>query len=230
MYILIAGAGEVGQALARRLAAWRHTIVCVDSSREVCEALYAGHGIVTHQGSGTNLEILRDAGIDKADVAVATMASDADNLAFTILAKQFNVPRVIARMRDPDYEAAFRSAGVSRLVSLVDVVLDQLVLEIEEPDVRAVASFGAGKASIVILQLPEDWDRSGATVAELASAPEFPQQCVITGIFRDSEGEFVIPRGNSEVHAGDRLFLAADLSGLRAAASFFRVKLPKKLD
>ena len=229
MYILVAGAGEVGTALARSLTASRHNVVCVDSSREVCEALYARHGITTHCGSGNDIEILRNAEISKADVAVGTMASDADNLSFTILANQFDVPRVIVRMRNPAYEAAFRSAGATRLVSLVDVVLDQIVLEIEEPDIRAVATFGGGKASIVVLQIPPDWERSGSTVAEVASAPEFPNECVISGIFRESEGEFVIPRGNCEIRAGDKLFLAAELSGLRSAAAFFKVKPPKKL-
>ena len=61
MYILVAGAGEVGTALARSLTASRHNVVCVDSSREVCEALYARHGITTHCGSGNDIEILRNA-------------------------------------------------------------------------------------------------------------------------------------------------------------------------
>ena len=204
-------------------------MVCVEASREVCETLYARHGIATHCGDGNDMELLRSSGIDKADVAVATMSSDADNLAFTILAKQFGVPRVVARMRNPAYEAAFRSAGVTRLVSLVDVVLGQLVLEIEEPDVRAVAPFGGGKASIVILQVPDDWERGGASVADVASSEDFPEKCVITGIFCESEGEFVIPRGNSQIHAGDKLFLAAELEELKAAAAFFRVKAPKDL-
>ena len=231
MYILIAGAGEVGRALAVSLASSRHDVVCVDTSAEVCENLYTRHGIVSHCGSGTDIDILRDAGIDKADIAVGTMSTDADNLAFTILARQFDVPRIIARLRNPAYETAFRSAGASRLVNLVDVVLNQLILEIEQPDVRTVATFGGGKASILILNVPADWKGDGATVAQVASSPEFPRQCVITGIFREREGkgEFVIPRGDSEVRAGDRLFLAADMAALRRAATFFGLRPPRKL-
>ena len=64
MYVLIAGAGELGGALAKTLAAARHTVVCVEISREICEALYARQGIVCHCGSATDIDILRDAGID----------------------------------------------------------------------------------------------------------------------------------------------------------------------
>ncbi len=229
MYILIAGAGEVGQSLARRLTASKHTVVCVETSREICESLYARDGIVCHSGSGTDIDILQNAGIDKADVAVGTMSADADNLALTILAKQFEVPRVIVRMRNPSYEAAYMLAGASRLVNLVDVALGQLVLEIEEPDVRAVATFGGGKASIVILRIPQDWAKGTATVAEIASSPDFPRDCVITGIFCGEKDEFVIPRGDSDVHAGDKLFLAGEIKHLRSAASYFQVGAPKDL-
>lgn len=227
MYILIVGVGEVGEALAISLSESRQNVVCVDQSQEVCTNLYARHGIETHCGGGTDIEILRNARIEKADVAVGTMSSDADNLAFTVLAKQFGVPRVIVRVRDNAYEDAFRSAGATRLVSLVDVVLGQLILEIEEPDVRAVATFGGGKASIVILNVPDEWGRDGTSVAEIASSSQFPEGCVITGIFREASNEFVIPRGGSKVHSGDQLFLASDFESLKAVTAFFKIKPPR---
>ncbi|MBN1809147.1 MAG: TrkA family potassium uptake protein [Planctomycetes bacterium] len=228
MYVIICGAGELGGALAIRLAEAKHTVVCIESSRERSEHLYARYGITTHTGSATDIEILKDAGIEKSDVVVGTMSADADNLALTILARQFGVKRIIMRMRDPAYETAYRSAGATRLVSLVDLVLGQLLLEIEQPDLRAVATFGGGKASILILTISEDWCKSGTTVAEVAASKDFPAQCVITGIFREQENEFVFPRGNSEIRAGDKVFMAAAMADLKQASDFFGVNTPKK--
>jgi trk system potassium uptake protein TrkA len=224
MYIVIAGAGLVGMHLADRLTQSKHDVVIIDLDREVCEEAYRRLGAMTINGSATSVDILEDAGIRKADVAVGLMRSDADNLAFSVLAKSLEVPRVIARMRDPRYELSFRTAGVTRLVSIVDLYVEQLALEVEEPSVQRVATIGGGRAAIAIFQLPEKSPVHDMTVAELASKEGFPEDLVIAGIYREEEKEFIIPRGNRKLRSGDRIFMAAASDDLRKAAKFLGVK------
>ena len=95
MYVVVAGAGIVGKNLATRLNEAKHDVVVIDINPSVCEDLYARHGLETIQGSATSIDVLEAAGLTKADVAVATMRNDADNLAFTLLAHGFDVPRII---------------------------------------------------------------------------------------------------------------------------------------
>ena len=75
MYIVIAGAGLVGCGLAKALVASRHDVVVVDPDKSVCEWVASHLGALALNGSATNIEILEQAGIEKADVAVATMRS-----------------------------------------------------------------------------------------------------------------------------------------------------------
>ena len=96
MYIVIAGGGAVGQSLARALIAHKHDVVVVDQDRGVCEGIAARTGALVRLGNATDIEVLEEAGLNKADVAVAATPHDADNLAFGVLARYFGVPRVMA--------------------------------------------------------------------------------------------------------------------------------------
>ena len=224
MYIVIAGAGLVGSGLASKLAAARHDVVVIDQDRDVCEELASKIGALVLCGKATDIGVLEQAGMRRADVVVSTMRSDSDNLAFALLAKSFDVPRVIARMRDPRYEGAYAKAGVTATSHIVDVFVNQLLLEIDEPHLRQIAVFGGGNASIVVDTVPEGAAVSGKKVSEIAADSDFPADCVISGIYRRETQDFVIPRGSAEVRQGDRVFLVANLSDLRKASRFLHRK------
>jgi trk system potassium uptake protein TrkA len=224
MYIIVSGAGLVGANLAARLDEARHDVVVIDQSRDVCERLAAGTGALVVCGNATDIDILKQAGIERADVAVATMRVDADNLAFALLAKSFDVPQIVARMRDPRYEAAYAKAGVSATSRIVDVFVNQLLLEIDEPHLRQIATFGAGEASIVVDTVPQGAAVSGKTISEIAGDEGFPAECVISGVYRPDTKDFAIPRGPTKVEAGDRVFLVARLRDLRRASKFLHRK------
>jgi trk system potassium uptake protein TrkA len=225
MYIVIAGAGGVGGSLARALIANRHDVVVVDQNQAVCEALAARTGALVRLGNATDIEVLEEAGLNKADVAVAVMPADADNLAFAVLARHFGVPRVIARMRNDKYAAAYERAGVTRIINVVDLFVNELALEIEQPQLRQAASLGGGKATINIAIIPDRALVHGQTVADIARDDDFPDDCILAGIFREETGEFIIPKGMREVRSGDKVFLAANTRDIRRAAAYLqRVK------
>ena len=224
MYIVIAGGGVFGGGLARKLVEGRHDVVVVEQDRAVCEHISARVGALAIYGTATSIDTLEEAGIRKADVAVGALPSDGDNLAFGVLARNFEVPRVIARMRIPRYESAYKLAGITRAINVSDMFVRQIVLEIEQPAIRQVATFGKGHACIVVVTIPEGAHVDGKRVKEIAKSKDFPTDCVIAGIFRENVAEdieeFVFPRGQAEVGAGDQIFLAAKMDDVRKAAEF----------
>jgi len=222
MYIVIAGGGAVGQSLARALIAHKHDVVVVEQDRSVCEGIAARTGALVRLGNVTDIDVLEEAGLNKADVAAAVTPHDADNLAFAVLARYFGVPRIITRMRNEKYEAAYQTAGVTKIINVVDLFVNQLALEIEQPQLRQVASLGGGKASLTIAVIPENSAAHGKTVADIAADDQFPKACVIAGIYRDATGEFIIPRGMRELRSGDKLFLADDVKDISRAAAYLQ--------
>ena len=89
MRILIAGGGMVGGQLARRLMENKYDVILIDKDKELCDHLYAETGVVVIHGSVTDVDVLKEARIDSAEVLFAVTVSDADNLACAILAKSF---------------------------------------------------------------------------------------------------------------------------------------------
>ncbi len=226
MYIVIAGVGTVGEGLAAKLVQSRHDVVIIDVRKEVCDELAAHHGVIAVHGSATDIRVLEDADLRKADVAVALMRSDADNLAYTLLAKDFEVPRIIVRMRDSRYRTAFEKAGATNIVSPADIFVENLILDIEQPDFVRVATLGGGKASVVIVKIPKDSRADGKTIAEITREEEFPRDCVVAGIYRSETNKLIIPRGESKLEVGDSMFLVADARDIRKAANYLGTKVP----
>ncbi|MBS3761877.1 MAG: NAD-binding protein [Candidatus Brocadiia bacterium] len=222
MYIVIAGAGMVGGTLARRLLQNRHDVVVVEQDKEVCEEMTQRVGVLAVHGTATDFGVLQDAGIEKAEVAIGALPRDADNLAFTILARSSDVPRIVARMRNPVYESAYEMAGVTRTLDIGQLFVDQLVLEIEHPTLRQVATFGRGEASVVVATIPEGGRVDGKAVSEVGQNKRFPEECVIAGVYREADERFIIPRGKIKLRAGDQVFLAASTENVREAAQFLQ--------
>jgi len=221
MFILIGGAGIIGGALAEQLACNKHDVVAIDSDRQACEDLTARTGVVAVHGNATDAEILEQAGVGKADVAVATMRSDGSNLAFSLLARRYGVKRIFSRMRKRQSKPAFDLAGVTKTLAITDVFLNRLVIEIERPNVRHVATFGEGKANIVIFRVTQGSPAADKSVAELTQMKHFPDDCVIAGIYREVTGDFIFPRGSAKFRADDQVFVAAGVEAVRKASEFF---------
>ena len=224
MYVIVAGGGTVGSALATRLDEHKHDVIVIDIDGDVCQDLYARQGLETVQGSATSIDVLDQAGIRKADVAVGAMRDDANNLAFTLFAHDFGVPRIVARMSDPQYEAALRRAGATSLINLGGLYLEQILIDIEEPDARRILSFGEGQGTMVIARVPDGSQADGRTIEQIAQSDEFPRDCVIAGLYREKTAEFIIPHGNRIVLSGDQVFLAAATADVRTALRFLGIK------
>jgi trk system potassium uptake protein len=100
--ILIVGCGRVGAFLAGLLDASGHEVTIVDLDRASFSHLPADFKGTTLLGNGTDLDTLRQAGIDKADAVLTLTQGDNRNLMAAQVAKQiFGVKHVVAKVNDP---------------------------------------------------------------------------------------------------------------------------------
>jgi trk system potassium uptake protein TrkA len=219
MYIIIAGGGIAGRNLTKSLVQ-KHDVIVIEKEQSVAEKIYSRYGAVTVLGSATRIDILKEAGIEKCDVAIAVMRDDADNLSFSLLAKNFGVEKILVRMREPEYENAYQMAGATNIAATMELIVDRFITDIEEPDVRKVASLGDGKAEVSILTIPPESKISGMKISEIVSQQNFPENCVIAGIFDKAQDRYIVPRGNREIFAGNQVFLVASKDDMERAADF----------
>ncbi len=220
MYIVVAGGGMVGGELARRLMESKHDVVLVDSSSEVCSKMYAETGVVAIHGSATRVEVLKEAGLAKADAVVAASGDDASNLVAAILARSMGVPQIVVRMRNADYEEAFKLAGVSALVRTTDLMINQMLVEIEHPEVRKITTIGGGRANIFMVVVPNDARVAGKSISEITGNSDFPSDCIFVAVYNQQSEAFSIPRGGQVINEGDELFLISTAERIKEVVDF----------
>ena len=218
MYVLIVGGGTIGKGLVERLSHQKHDVIVVDVNEEVCEEIYAKFGAVTIIGNATDPETLRDAGIERCDVAVAALGSDAENLAFAMLAKHFKVSQVIVKMNDPSFEEVYRTVGVKNISRGKELLISQIMLNIESPEVRTIISFDNIEISLFVI--PEHAQCAGKKVADIVSKKGFPLEIVMTCIFDSVKHSYKIPRGSTVLNVGDRVFLCGTMHDIKEAVKY----------
>ncbi|UCD57341.1 MAG: TrkA family potassium uptake protein [Candidatus Hydrogenedentota bacterium] len=220
MYIVIAGGGLIGRGLAQRLANQKHEVVVIDQNPDVCEDIYAKFGAITINGNSTDIEILESAGIDHCDIAVATMKDDSDNLAFALLAKHYNVKQIIVKMNDEKYERIYKTVGVKNISRGTELLIDQILLSIESPELRTIISLGNIEISVFII--PSKAACVGETVAEVVNQRGFPRELIITCVYDDNLDSFSVPRGDTVLNAHDRVFLCGSRKNMEKAVKFLK--------
>lgn len=113
MRVVILGCGRVGATLASVLDAEGHEVTIIDRNSDQFRRLDPDFGGTAVVGTGIDQDIMRRAGIEQADVFIATTNGDNTNLMAAQIAKHvFGVPRVVARTYDPVREETFRGLGV----------------------------------------------------------------------------------------------------------------------
>jgi trk system potassium uptake protein TrkA len=177
-------------------------------------------GVVAISGNATDLEILKDAGVDKCDIFVAATGNDTDNLASAILAKSQGVSELLVRMRNPEYESAYKMAGVNTTFRVTDILVDRMLMEIEKPKVRKFTTIGSGTADIYVIVVPKTAKVSGMSVKDITASTSFPSQCTFIAVYNKENEAFSIPRGSQVISEEDHLYLISNAEYIKQAADY----------
>jgi trk system potassium uptake protein TrkA len=216
MVIVVAGAGHMGTLLVSRLIAAGHETVVIDMDRTVTDRLFAEHGVVVFNGSATDVNVLDQAGIKGAAVAVAMTGRDSDNLAFCLLARYYGVPRVLARMLNPQYQVPYKLVGATKIHSEADILVESFLTSIESPEIGALMPVGKGDIVVFDVSVAPASPIAGRPVAEIVKSPDFPRGCLFIAAELPN-GDVQVIEGNSVIRGGSRVIMAAhrpDLSKL----------------
>lgn len=220
MRVIIAGSGHAGLSVAAHLLGSGHDVTVVDRDESAVKRALERHGLVAMLGDATSARALRDADLGRADVVVAMLRRDADNLAVALLARESGVRRVMVRMRETEYRNVYLSAGVHRILSETDVLIGALATAIEHEAVRHSMVLGSGESLAFEIVVTKDASAVGRTVMDVAADPGFPPSCVFAGMSEDG-GAVEVPRGSSVITAGMALLLVVKQGDLSRTVEFF---------
>src|SRR3989338_1897728 len=205
MHIIIAGCGRVGSELARLLSNEGHDVIVIDKNKSSFDRLGGVFNGVTLLGSGFDVELLKQAGIEKADAFCAVTNGDNTNLVAAQVAKKiFNVPKVIVRVYDPNRANIYKALGldvISGTILFASMIRDKVV----ESKFSSYL-IESGELGVLEIEVSKDWQ--GRTVGDI----NVPGELIVTTI-RRIDG-VIIPELSTKVKKGDMLLAVVKTIGL----------------
>ncbi len=220
MNIIIVGCGKVGEKLAERLSAEMEnnlTVVDINSKRvqEVANSLDV-MGVV---GNGASVDILREAGVENADVLIAVTGSDELNLLTCLVAKKSGDCQTIARVRKPEYIKSVgllkEDLGLTMIINPEQTAAREIARSLRFPSAIQIDTFAKGRVEILKFKLPEGAPIDGVRLADMKQKVKC--NVLVCGVERGEEA--FIPGGNFVLEAGDFVSIVASPAD---GAEFFR--------
>jgi trk system potassium uptake protein TrkA len=219
--VLIIGAGRTGRALAVLLEQQGVYVKVIDKDHARCDLL-AGkltRGLVIC-GDGTDIGLLTQEEVRRADVVVCLTEDDKLNLMLALLARHLsdNKAKTVVRVARNEYVPLMEKVGV-------DVVLSARLLSASE-----VLAF-ARRGGVVSVSLLEGAQAEAVEVIVQEGAPvagkrlmdvKLPRECLVSAYVRG--GEAVIPNGNTVLQPGDQTLLIIQTQFSQKVMRYFKGK------
>ena len=145
--VIIAGGGNVGLRLARRLAG-RCQVKLIERDPKRCEYLAAElpSDMLVLNGDATDEELLGDENVGDMDLFMALTSDDEDNILAAMLAKRLGARRVLSLINRRAYADLMQGSTIDIAVSPAHAVIGELLMHVRRGDVVAVHSLRRGAA------------------------------------------------------------------------------------
>ena len=160
MKIIIVGAGKVGEYLFTDLNTEDNDIILIEKRQEILNEMLSKYDIMGILGSGTNFELLDEAGVKDSDVFIAVTDSDEINIISCIFAKNMGAKYTIARVRNPEYSS---KSGFVKEVLGIDLVINPEFVAAREisrglkyPSAHSVETFADGRVKLIGVSIGKD--------------------------------------------------------------------------
>ncbi len=204
MKVIIVGGGRTGYNLAKRLMRTGHEPIIIEKDEDRAYELSTELDALVIHGSGSDVDVLKNAGIEKADALAALTSNDETNLMVSNLAKNFKISRVVARANETKHADMFEDVGADVTISSITSTVGLFEKAITGPEVYGMLSLGGKAADVIEVTVARDSEAVGKSIEEL----DLPDLCTIAMITRN--GDLIPPRGDTVLEGGDRVILAGD--------------------
>lgn len=216
MYIIIVGAGRVGQSLIRITTERGHNVVVIDRNEDKCNEIVEKFDVIAICGDSTIKSILIDAGAKKADALVTTTNDDAVNLLTILVGKELGIESLVSLVSQPEHGLMFRRIGANVMENPASAVAEYLYRVLQRPSIRDFMSIGGGEAEIFEIVVTSKAQILNKPLDDLKLTQK---NALIVAITRDDQ--ILIPRGNTVVKEGDRVTVFALARGIEKITKLF---------
>jgi trk system potassium uptake protein TrkA len=215
MYIIVVGGGRLGYYLTKALLDEGHEVLIIEKDATISQDINNELGSVCLRGDGCEAMTLAQAGTNRADMLIAVTGEDEDNLVACQVAKhKFQVPRTIARVRNPKNEALFRQLGVDVAVSSTSIILEHIKHEVPTHPLMHLLTIQEKGLEIIEVTIPPESTTVGKQVKELSLPPE----SILSLIIR-KERKPTVPTSSTTLQEGDQIIAVTRPESVEALKS-----------
>ncbi|MBM4144250.1 MAG: TrkA family potassium uptake protein [Lentisphaerae bacterium] len=214
--VAVLGAGRFGAALATALLERGVEVVVIDREPEAIQRLSSSVARAV-AGDTTEVEVLREAGVETCDAAVVTISENMEgSILTTLLLKDMKIPHIVARAQNEIHGAVLERVGADRVVYPVSDMALRVARSLVSPTIEDYMEVCEG-ASVVDLKAPRQW--TGKTLAQV----RLPQEYGVTVLaLRRAGGKkkaiVLVPSAEDLITAGDTLVVYGPDDKLRRLA------------
>ena len=204
MNIIIVGCGKVGEKLVEKLSEEKdNNITVVDLRANLVQEIATLYDVMGVVGSGANIDILKESGIDDADILIAVTGSDELNLLTCLIAKKTADCETIARVRNPDYNKEINmfkeDLGLAMIINPEQTAATEIARVLRMPTAIKIDTFARGRVEILKFRVPEGNVFDNLKLSDLSSIIKC--DVLVCGVERGEKA--IIPNGNFVIRAND---------------------------
>ncbi|MCK9572696.1 MAG: TrkA family potassium uptake protein [Candidatus Omnitrophica bacterium] len=214
MYVIIVGCGRVGSELAKLLSGEGHDVVIIDKNRQSFDRLGNTFNGLTMVGNGFDLNLLKQAGVEKANAFCAVTNGDNTNLIAAQVAKKiFHVQKVFARVYDPQRAHIYSALGLDIISGtiLVAAMLRDKIIE------SRFSSYLIESKDLGVIEIEVKNSLVGKTIHDI----DLPGEFIVVAI-RSMHG-VVLPQANTVLKDKDVLMGLVKVTSLRQVRERFHL-------
>ncbi len=210
MKIIIIGAGELGRLLAKALCFQRHNVVVIDSDHKELDRLGDHLDVLRIEGSCTNVNTLKKAGVEQADAILSVSGDEAANILSCQLAARFGVQQTICRLfRSGSISEADgispETFGIRHVFSAPEACVRKFMGVLAHPMILEMIQFGHPDACMAIMQISGTSPLLGVRLRDI-TAGNLLDHIRIAAVLHGNQ--FLIPHGDTILGKGDKIYIA----------------------
>ena len=209
MKIIIVGCGKVGTTIAEELYHEGHDITVIDQNAATVQTITENIDVMGLTGNGAVYQVQIEAGIQDADLLIATTNSDELNMLCCLIAKKAGDCHTIARIRNPEYssEVTFirEELNLSMAINPELAAAREISRLIKFPSAIKIDTFAKGRVEIMKFRIPEMSILHNMKVYEVT--PRTRCDVLICAVERGDD--VIIPNGGFELQSGDKVSFVA---------------------
>jgi trk system potassium uptake protein len=204
--VVIIGGGNVGLAVAEALEARQTRIRAkvIELDRGVAEtAADALERTVVLHGNGMDVELLKEAGIARADAVLAVTDDDKVNILAAVRAKAAGCPMAICLINDTSLIPLMEPLRIDAHINPRATTVSSILRHIRHGRVRGVYSVGDAEAEVIEAQVLSTSPISGHAIRDI----EFPEGMLVGAVLKGDK--VVRPVGGTKIEEGDVVVIFA---------------------